>query len=87
LDIRLQIQYPAGYPTGKPDSDHLCSSTARGEFMFFIWQHSPSARPARRPSVWCYQVITSATKAFSAKITVPFLSQTIKVSGHEFEEC
>ena len=26
LDIRilLQTHYPAGYPTGKPDSDHLC---------------------------------------------------------------
>jgi len=26
MDIRiwLQTHYPAGYPTGKPDSDHLC---------------------------------------------------------------
>jgi len=23
IRIRLQTQYPAGYPTGKPDSDHL----------------------------------------------------------------
>jgi len=22
--IRLQTHYPSGYPTGKPDSDHLC---------------------------------------------------------------
>jgi len=22
--MRLQTHYPAGYPTGKPDSDHLC---------------------------------------------------------------
>jgi len=26
----------------------LCSSPAHGKFMFFIWQHSPPARPARR---------------------------------------
>jgi len=24
IRIRFQIHYPAGYPTGKPDSDHLC---------------------------------------------------------------
>ena len=26
LDIRIRLQphYPAGYPTGKPGSDHLC---------------------------------------------------------------
>jgi len=24
IRIRLQTHYPAGYPTGKPDSDHLC---------------------------------------------------------------
>jgi len=23
IRIRLQTHYPAGYPTGKPDSDHL----------------------------------------------------------------
>ena len=23
IRIRLQAHYPAGYPTGKPDSDHL----------------------------------------------------------------
>ena len=27
------------------------SLPARGKFMFFIWQHSPSARPDRWPSV------------------------------------
>jgi len=26
----------------------LCSSPVRGKFMFFIWQHSPPARPALR---------------------------------------
>ena len=25
IRIRLQTHYPAGYPTGKPDSDHLCT--------------------------------------------------------------
>jgi len=25
IRIRLQTHYPAGYPTGKPDSDHLWS--------------------------------------------------------------
>ena len=24
IRIRLQTDYPAGYPTGKPDGDHLC---------------------------------------------------------------
>jgi len=24
IHIQLQIHYPAEYPTGKPDSDHLC---------------------------------------------------------------
>ena len=24
IRIRLQTDYPAGYPTGKPDSDNLC---------------------------------------------------------------
>jgi len=24
IRIRLQTHYPAGYPTGKTDSDHLC---------------------------------------------------------------
>jgi len=24
IRIRLQTHYPAGYPTDKPDSDHLC---------------------------------------------------------------
>ena len=28
LDIRnrLQTHYPAGYPSGKPDNDHLCTA-------------------------------------------------------------
>ena len=26
IRIRLQTHYPAGYPTGKPDSDHLCTA-------------------------------------------------------------
>jgi len=29
----------------------LCSSPAPRKLMFFIWQHGPPARPARRPSV------------------------------------
>jgi len=29
----------------------LCSSPARGKFMFYIWQHGSSVRPVRRPSV------------------------------------
>jgi len=24
--LRLQTHYPAGYPTGKPDTDHLCQA-------------------------------------------------------------
>jgi len=27
----------------------LCNSPARGEFIFFIWQHGPSVRPAADP--------------------------------------
>jgi len=33
IRIRLQADYPAGYPTGKPDSDHLWR---------LQWQHRPS---------------------------------------------
>jgi len=30
IRIRLQTHYPAGYPTGKPDSDHLwCTNQIR----------------------------------------------------------
>jgi len=32
IRIRLETHYPAGYPTGKPDSDHLCSA---GHLWFF----------------------------------------------------
>jgi len=30
IRIRFQTHYPAGYPTGKPDSDHLCRVPSRG---------------------------------------------------------
>jgi len=29
IRIRLQTHYSSGYPTGKPDSDHLCCSVQR----------------------------------------------------------
>ena len=40
-------------PLARPVVQHalLCSSSARRKFNFFIWQHGPPARPARRPSI------------------------------------
>jgi len=32
--IRLQTHYPAGYPTGKPDGDHLCTGIPNLGYLY-----------------------------------------------------
>jgi len=40
IRIRLQTHYPAGYPTGKPDSDHLwCIPVV---YRIRIWESNPA---------------------------------------------
>jgi len=39
IRIRLQTHYPAGYPTGKQDSDHLWARVARAQSST-LWQQT-----------------------------------------------
>jgi len=42
---------PLACPVAQPAGPPFCAApqtTARGKFMFFIWQHGPPARPALR---------------------------------------
>jgi len=61
IRIRLQTHYPSGYPTGKPDSDHLCwiCKKIRVQQFFKFDNPTPIQIPATiiDPTVihpWCY---------------------------------
>jgi len=46
--FRLQSHYPAGYPTGKVDSDHLCRADAK----WFYCDRKAWAASAQRFTLW-----------------------------------
>ena len=71
LDIRIRLQtyYPAGYPTGKPDSDHLCwvgvpSRDEQGCQIFFA---TYGQNPNKKWPKWLsfFKVMAKITKCFN----------------------
>ena len=71
LDIRIQLQthYPAGYPTAKPDSDHLCSRGGRSHF-FRLRLHS------------CFKFFESGAGSVSGNIFQIWESDSCSDSGY-----
>jgi len=48
IRIRLQTHYPAGYPTGKPYSDHLCNTVigSMQKLLFtYLFVYEQTQRP------------------------------------------
>jgi len=65
----------------------LCSSPARGKFMFFIWQHSPPARPARRDDrivLFYYPILSCFWKMISVSDPNPVLVEIILSASENY---